>query len=227
MKKYKNLLKVVGYLLLVFILNRPLFYLIQYQEALTSLTAWATSLLYLFLVLGVTVWLWRTYRAQTVAQALRWKDLGLALLFGLLARIVAVVGTVLILLASGQATSANDAALFGIVGELRDGFFPIAILFLLYTSLLAPIVEEIVFRGMFIQLLFKNSSRWLAWLLSSTVFALMHLHSFAPVEFILYFSLASVLYLSYARRGEIKDSILVHILNNALPTVVFAVQIFL
>ncbi|WP_409372417.1 CPBP family glutamic-type intramembrane protease [Streptococcus acidominimus] len=53
------------------------------------------------------------------------------------------------------------------------------------------------------------------------------LHSFAPVEFILYFSLASVLYLSYARRGEIKDLILVHILNNALPTVVFAVQIFL
>ncbi|MBF0778800.1 CPBP family intramembrane glutamic endopeptidase [Streptococcus cuniculi] len=225
-KTFWNMLKVVGSLVLVFIINRPLTYLISHQKSLTAWTAWGASLLYLLAVLGLILWLWRVYRTETVANSLRLKDVGIALLFGLLARLVAIIGTLLILLTSGQETSANDTVLFGIAAELKDGFFPIAVLFLLYTALIAPVVEELIFRGLFIELLFKNGPKWLAWLLSSAVFAGLHLHSVAPMEFLLYFALASVLYLSYARRGEIKDSILVHILNNALPSLVFAFQIF-
>ncbi len=225
-KKYKNLLKMMGSLVLLFLISQPLTYLIYYQGKLNLLTAWGASLLYFVTVLGMLVWFWRTYHTQTAARPLHLKDVGIALLFGLLARIVAIVGTLLILLMSGQATSANDTALFGIAATLKNGFFPVALLFLLYTSLVAPIVEELVFRGLFTQLLFKDGPKWLACLLSSAVFAALHLHSFAPIEFLLYFALGSVLYLSYARRGEIKDSILVHILNNALPTVALAMTIF-
>lgn len=61
--------------------------------------------------------------------------------------------------------------------------------------------------------------------MSSTIFAVLHI--VYPVEFITYFALGAVFYLAYARRGNIMDSITVHLLNNSLLVIFSTVNYLL
>ncbi len=74
-------------------------------------------------------------------------------------------------------------------------------------AFIAPIMEELIFRGFGTAFFFKNNQKVLPAIVTSVVFTLPHITQLT--EFPIYFALGLVLYLSYARRGNIKDSMLV------------------
>ncbi|MGX7776291.1 CPBP family intramembrane glutamic endopeptidase [Streptococcus pluranimalium] len=79
-----------------------------------------------------------------------------------------------------------------------------------------------IFRGFFGRYFFKNNRKWLKLIVSSSIFALLHM--FYPIKFIMYFLLGAIFYLAYARRENIVDSIVVHLLNNGLLVIVSVVN---
>lgn len=227
-KKVINSLIVIGCLVGIRTVQIPLGYLIENQVNMSSAMVWGIGLLYLVGIVAVIACLWRYYRKQKPdAQVLGWKDVGIALLSAVVLRIIVALLMLARQSLTGPELTGNDTALFGVADQLRDGHLLVILLFLSYTSVIAPFVEELVFRGLFTELLFKNTSKWWPGIVSSIVFGVAHLQSFDLMELVFYSLLGGMLYLSYARRGEIKDSILLHILNNLLPTLALAYQIFI
>lgn len=174
-----------------------------------------------FLIISCSIFaLWKWYQkglpAEVKAQKMGWKDLGINFLFYLLGRLVAVVGTLANNAYTGQEMSANDQAIHKLVENLGGGFPFYAVYFLITIAILGPIMEELAFRGFMVQFFFKKGPHWLAAAVTSAVFSFLHLGENPNiVEFSMYFAMGLVMYLAYARRGNLKDSILLHILNNA------------
>lgn len=87
------------------------------------------------------------------------------------------------------------------------------------TVFLAPIVEEIIFRGLFAKLFFPKitdvkTSFWYV-LTTSIVFGLAHVQSF-DLSIIPYILMGVILALAYIRFGDIKYNIFLHFLNNLI-----------
>ena len=75
-----------------------------------------------------------------------------------------------------------------------------------------------VFRGItlprnFKETLFMKYRFWLPFIISSIIFSSQHL-STNIFSYAIYFLMGCVLYLAYNRRRNIKDSMMVHMLNN-------------
>ncbi|HEM3181422.1 CPBP family intramembrane glutamic endopeptidase [Streptococcus suis] len=218
MKRLKKIALFVGLILLTIVFNLlPMLFI--GQEAQTPVAMkWVFSIGYLVLVSLLIFLIGKRYRQQ-VTGAMRelrftWKDFGIALLFFLATRVVAVLGTMLVQLGTGNTMSANDAALFATSEQVATMFPLYFITFHVAIGLFAPFMEELVFRGFFSQYFFKTGNKWLKLVISSSIFALFHI--VYPIEFVTYFALGAIFYLAYARRGSIKDAIAVHILNNSL-----------
>lgn len=84
---------------------------------------------------------------------------------------------------------------------------------IIYTVLLAPIIEEIFFRGVILQGLLKNYSIKKAIIISSILFAIMH---FSIVQTPAAFFQGIVLAVIYVKTGSLTMSITGHIINNTL-----------
>lgn len=221
-----NSLKMIGLLAVVVMLNILPLQVMQFQDQLNLGIAWLFFIFYLLLVGTVIVLLWGYYRKlKPAVPRFKWGDVGCSLLWFVAGRVVAVLATMILLFARGQATTANDAALQGFALQLREAPLPLAVSYILMVGMVAPIVEELVFRGLFTELLFKNRSKWLAGIVTSVVFAFFH--AIDPLEMLMYVGIGGILYLSYARRGDVVDSIAVHFLNNFLPSIALALMIFL
>jgi len=178
--------------------------------------------LYLILVFLIFRSLWRRYQKHVPEEKKKFKqsgkDIGFAFLFFFLARVAAIVGVYLNLILSGNSQTSNDSAIQG----LQHIFF--ALLFVATIAFIAPIMEELIFRGFGTAFFFKNNQKVLAAIVTSVVFTLPHITQLT--EFPIYFALGLVLYLSYARRGNIKDSMLVHILNNLPMAIILLLAMF-
>jgi len=114
--------------------------------------------------------------------------------------------------------------LFGIEPELQDvakivaeGPSVLQILYTLMAIAVAPLYEEIMFRGLVFPYLVKHVGLAQGTLLVSVLFAVMHFHlpSFAPLLL-----LSAVLCLAYWRTGSLWVSIGVHIIFNAVSVFV-------
>jgi membrane protease YdiL (CAAX protease family) len=93
---------------------------------------------------------------------------------------------------------------------------------LLAAVLVAPICEEIFFRGFLLMGLRNSMPTWLAILLTSLVFAVAHL---SPGSFVLLFILAIILGILRVTTNSLWPGIILHALNNALGfLVVFSVK---
>ncbi|MEX2783641.1 lysostaphin resistance A-like protein [Streptococcus sp. H49] len=222
MKIVLNSLKALGLILLSLVCNVIPLFLLRGQKELSPLMQWLLGLLYLAFVVCVIYVLWtfhKKHESDTVKQQkIKGIDLGFALLFWLGMRAVAIVGTVINQLYSGQETTANDAALQSMTSFFSGGFFFFTLLYVLLIGIIGPIIEELAYRAFPEHFLFKGHSRLLAGFVTTVVFALPH--STNLIEFLTYAGIGVLLYLAYQRRGNIKDSILVHILNN-LPAAIF------
>lgn len=81
-------------------------------------------------------------------------------------------------------------------------------------ALLAPLVEEALFRGLFFQSLEERQGRWGAALLSSGVFALLHPQ--LPLGFLGIFALGMVFDGLFIMRRSLLPAIVAHAINNGL-----------
>ncbi|MGM0898218.1 MAG: CPBP family intramembrane glutamic endopeptidase [Bacillota bacterium] len=81
---------------------------------------------------------------------------------------------------------------------------------LLTLVILAPIVEEFVFRGVFLTRIAAKTSMWGGILISSLMFGVLHL------DFVGSFLFGIIASLLYLRTGNLLLPILFHMLNNAL-----------
>ena len=87
-----------------------------------------------------------------------------------------------------------------------------------YIVLFAPILEELLLRGIFFQSfgsIENRGKRWLLLVLSAFVFGSLHS---LPVhyDFLLYFAMGLVLGAAYLHAKDLKYPILIHMVNNAL-----------
>lgn len=82
------------------------------------------------------------------------------------------------------------------------------------TVILAPLTEDMIFRGYVYQALAQRMNKWAAIAGSSPIFALLHIQFFGPgmAICILFFGTASAWL--YSRFNSIYPSLLFHALNN-------------
>lgn len=98
---------------------------------------------------------------------------------------------------------------------------PISLLFLIIVGLVAPLLEEIIFRGFLFGTLRNSFGPWRSMVYSSLLFAALHqsLVAFLPIFF-----LAMVLAYLYEKTGSLWPSIVLHMVNNTVATL-FAILI--
>ena len=231
MKKIAHLglgiLKLLGLIVLVMVINGiPMLFLARGQDLPVYIEI-LLVLAYLVLVFFAIRTLWRRYQTHVSDDVkslpFSWGDFGKALLFFLAARIV-VVGTYLNILLTGQSTTSNDNALqsLGKIMSVNHIFF--ALLYVVTVAIIAPVIEELVFRGFATIFFFEKDQKISAAIITSIIFALPHISKWT--EFPLYFAMGLVLYAAFARRGNLKDSIAVHILNNTPAALVMLLTMF-
>lgn len=224
MKRFKKILKFIGLVLLVLTLNLFPMALIAAQDKTPAQMQWLAGLGYLLIASAIVVMVWKKYKSkdQITKLPFTWKDFGIAFLFYLATRLIAIAGTFLIQIITGNAMSANDAALMATNEQLSQMFPLYFIAFHVAIGVFAPIMEELVFRGFFSRYFFQSHSKKVTWLVSTSIFALLHITY--PIEFLMYFALGTIFYLAYARRENLVDSIVVHLLNNGLLVLISVVN---
>jgi membrane protease YdiL (CAAX protease family) len=92
--------------------------------------------------------------------------------------------------------------------NIAAGFFAIAIA--------APLVEELLFRGLLQNTLARHLPIWGAIILSSLLFALVHLQPYAIPGLM---SLGIAFGYLYHRTGSLRTNIMLHMVNNAIALI--------
>jgi membrane protease YdiL (CAAX protease family) len=87
-------------------------------------------------------------------------------------------------------------------------------LIFLQAAMLAPLIEETLFRGVFFQSLEDRTGRWLAAVIASGVFAVLHPQ--LPLGFLGIFVLGMVFNALFVLRRSLLPGIVAHALNNGL-----------
>lgn len=99
---------------------------------------------------------------------------------------------------------------------MEHGFDPWALALVLQVLFAAPIVEEVLYRGIIQQLLVQAGlSRWPAIGFTSAIFALMHWGAVEPYALPALFVLSTALGWVYEKTGRLTAPIVMHILFNA------------
>lgn len=108
-----------------------------------------------------------------------------------------------------QTETANNE----IIKQLLDHNRLITIVFVASSFTLTPVAEELIFRGILTNLFFKRDALWSKMVLSGLVFSLAHTSS-NIISFLLYCFMGMVLTYIYRQSGSLKNSIMVHAINN-------------
>lgn len=127
---------------------------------------------------------------------------------------------------TGRTTTDNQAAIEALVSQLNVTM----VAMMVYTVFLAPVVEEIVFRGLVINYFFRQSWWWTNIILSGALFAFPHMGNIPTnlpdlLSYLLYMSMGMVLAYVYKKSGRIQDNIAIHFLNNALSMIPIVIQV--
>ena len=121
-----------------------------------------------------------------------------------------------------QTETANNQA----IAELM-GHDPLVIVAMsIGAVLLSPVAEEVIFRGILIDLFFSRFQLIGPILVSGLVFSAEHA-STNPISFLIYFTLGGVLAHVYQRTGHLEYTIAIHALNNLLATGALVVPLLL
>ncbi|HET9299217.1 MAG TPA: type II CAAX endopeptidase family protein [Candidatus Polarisedimenticolaceae bacterium] len=86
-----------------------------------------------------------------------------------------------------------------------------------WVAVIAPLGEEVFFRGYLFRFLDSRTPRWLAYAASACAFAGIHLN---PSGFLVYVSIALVLAMAYRRTGTLLVPVLAHGVHNAITLLV-------
>ncbi|MGX7023444.1 CPBP family intramembrane glutamic endopeptidase [Vagococcus hydrophili] len=161
---------------------------------------------------------WRYYHKKGDKEKLKigFKDIGIALGYYVGMLLITMVMTMLMQATYGADTSENQAVLEAMFASGKNIWFVGGMS--LTVGVVAPILEELVFRGIPSVTLFKNSPKWFIMFMTSIVFSSVHL-SENIISFVMYALMGAMLCHAYFRRGNIIDSMLVHFFNNAIVAV--------
>lgn len=175
---------------------------------------WTIGLGLLLIFLTLLVFVAVAKKAGILSQSgkIFQKGDGKRIALGLLGMLlISVLGTVLLRWLHGEVTTANQASL---IEEFRRGdmiSFPIML------GVLAPIAEEIIFRGIIPLKIFKGYESW-GYIIGGLLFALFH----GPtniMSFVIYGGSSVILTLLAYRTRRLEVSIAVHMINNGLPAI--------
>ncbi len=139
-----------------------------------------------------------------------WRGLGLGLAFGFGGLLVTVPVSLFYV---SIVRSPVDSAIGRVFGGLRASW-PWAVAVFLIVALLAPLCEEIIFRGLLWGAIDRRWGRWVAFAVTTVVFALAHFEfTRAPVLVVV----AIPVGLARLYSGGLLASIVAHQVNNLLP----------
>lgn len=182
-----------------------------------NLTIMVGSAIISFIIMILTIYLtYKLYQRLTSCQKrfklhLTHKQLGIAILtvLGTLVWQVFIIHP-LMLVMGHSGISQNEQIIMKIASANHLAFFSIVI----FAVILSPILEELLYRGVFIHLFFKHIT-WLAVLISSLIFALAHTtNSF--LGFMTFFGSGIFLAIAYKYGKSIKVSITSHMIFNII-----------
>ncbi|GEP83578.1 abortive infection family protein [Staphylococcus piscifermentans] len=181
-------------------------------------------LLYI-IVTGLMAWLITWYyrkRGYEKMKAIRLKDFGIDVLYFIGLHVWTTVCAVAATAIFHTENSANNKALMSQIDNLTNFSNPMVVIaltiFLIDITFVAPYFEELTFRGIFKETIFKKFSFWWPMLISSAIFSLNHMPN-NIIFFLLYGGMGAAFYMAYNRRSNIWDSYVVHMLNNAAASV--------
>lgn len=215
------------YIALIIVVQLPTSAAIIFLPLSFNLDSYITVIvsIVLLIVACLMAWAIHTYylaRGYTQPkQKFRWKDIGINILLLVITLLSSMLHTWIMTHITKETTTQNQQQINSSLNSFLEGnHLPhpsIVIVTVLFIVIFAPYVEEHIFRGIFRETLFKPVAFWLPFILSAIIFSLAHGIS-SPVSFSLYFIMGLIFYLAYKRRGNIRDSMMVHMLNNLIAT---------
>jgi len=142
-----------------------------------------------------------------------WRDVGVGLAFGIGGLVLTIPASVVFVSIVGQDASSA-------VGDALGGFRAgpvLAVLVLLIVVLVAPMCEEILYRGLLWGGVERIAGRWVAFVVSTLLFALAHFElTRAPLLLVVAIPIA----VARLYTGRLLPSIIAHQVNNLLPGIV-------
>ena len=132
-----------------------------------------------------------------------------------------IVLSLIIYMISGESTTGNQEL-------IESGFSVYPVLYAFTAVIFAPIVEELIFRGVLYQELRSKNSYKLPIIISSLSFGLIHTlpiylsggNSVEMLFLLIYTAMGFILTMVYEKIGSIYSSITLHLLNNLIATIV-------
>lgn len=150
----------------------------------------------------------KNYNPKQLGQSsFQWKDLAFVAFIFIISLLVGQIFDNLL-----QVDTAENQQL------LEDLFTKLPIAMTISTVIIAPIIEELIFRGIFFNYFFNKNSlnfKILAIVSSGLVFGLVHEFALS-INLLQYTILGVLMALIYAYTKNIRYNILFHVLNNAL-----------
>ncbi|EKU50096.1 CPBP family intramembrane glutamic endopeptidase [Staphylococcus massiliensis] len=211
-----RILKVIGFILLAIIPMTLSSFLVTSDK---NLPLWGTILLTLLILCIDLTLIWFMYRKYKKysghgIKKLTLKTIGLIILFAIFARALMYGLTVLRISLLGEKMTKNDQAIMGF--DYQNTSMIAMLLFVLTLSFITPILEELAFRGIFYNKVFKYGSFILPLVITSLVFGSFHMPS-DILSLIIYASLGALLIIIYRKTENILASMILHMINNLLP----------
>jgi membrane protease YdiL (CAAX protease family) len=152
----------------------------------------------------------------------RCQNLRLEIGWGIVGYLIALPLLIAASLLSSWLFRGIDTPLNPVVTEMASspGLLLVLLIFL-QAVILAPVTEEMMFRGIFYQGLLGRMSRTMALVLCSAVFAILHPQ--LPLGFLGIFTLGMVFNLLFVLRGSLIAPILAHAINNGVVFTMLAI----
>lgn len=208
----------------VFLVSVPQMYT-MFGGFLDETPAIIFGILSIIFMFAVSYWFYRRFKKKHPEQAVAltkediWKDI---LLYGGVMIFKIAMGQLMIVF-YGEETTVNDEMIFGMLQGNGNIFLALSLGLSVIT--MAPVMEEIIFRGMISNEMFRNKSFWVALILSSLFFSSLHL-SGNLISFLLYAGIGAACFMAFWRKKNINDAILLHFLNNLPGAVMIIFNLF-
>lgn len=195
------------------------FLLLVYKKKLVYLDVLVT-IIWLIASLFITHYIWKYYKKKNPEDKVEitLKDIGISFSYFLMGSLITFIGTISMEFFYGSSDSQNDEMIQMLIKKSPSVWF--VLVMVVQLTFLAPILEELVIRGIPKVTLFKNSPNWFMLIMSSLFFSSLH-QSTNIISFLIYAALGGVMCHAYLRRGRIIDSMIVHFFNNFLATIAF------
>lgn len=164
---------------------------------------------------------WRG-NGPVVDLGLRWsaRDVGIGLLFGFGGLILSIPASLVFVSVVGEENATTA------VGQAFDGIevgWPVALVVFLLVAFVAPVCEEIVYRGLLWGAVTKHgANRWVAFAITTVLFAVAHLEiTRTPLLLVV----AIPIGLARVFTNRLPASIVAHQVNNLVPALALALAL--